>query len=200
MSHLGSNGQKLCRSVQVLLQKRCFLTSRHSNLSLYTPTCFFSSSVPSFLPNSPPDHPSPLFLKFHDLLLTPSTNDLLLFSPSLFFLSISLPLPIRSSEDSAYEEHHCSGRKKHFHKLPCDWLPLLLNQLVQGGASAAWQPSPGGVRFFHFCPKTIKIYQNLCPTQHCLTWIYSMWMHLSYTYTYNSVLYTVHPIHHKEYC
>lgn len=43
----------------------------------------FSSSVPSLLPSSLPHHPSPLFLKFHNLLLTPSTDDL--FS-SLFIL------------------------------------------------------------------------------------------------------------------
>lgn len=44
----------------------------------------FSSSVPSLLPNSLLYHPSPLFLKFHDLLLTPSTNDFLFLS--LFLL------------------------------------------------------------------------------------------------------------------
>lgn len=53
----------------------------HSNFSHspYTSTCFFSSSVPSLLPNSLPYHPFLLFLKFHDLLLTPWTNDLLFF-------------------------------------------------------------------------------------------------------------------------
>lgn len=176
------NGAGVCSCSSVKLKRLLKVKARHSNLSLssYTPTCFFPSSFPSLLPNSHPFHPSPLFLKFHGLLLTLSTNDLFLF-PSFSSSSLSIPLrlPTRSSKDSAYEEHHCSGRKKHFHKLPCDWVPLLLNQLVQGGASAAWQPSPGGVCFLHFCLKTINIttiiiYQNIFPLQHCMTWIYSI--------------------------
>lgn len=115
------------------------------------PYMCFSSSVPPLLPNHLPHHPSLLFLKFHDLLLTSLTNDLLF--PSLFllwsthlsfflslcpfFLPLPLSLPLRSSKDSAYEEHHRSGRKKHFHKLPRDWVPLLFNQLVQGRTTAA---------------------------------------------------------------
>lgn len=101
--------------------KHSFLFQTHSNLTLclalslclLTPQhvffCFvlFYSSVPSLPPNSPPYHPSPIFLKFHDLFLTPLTNGLLfstlfylwpthLFCPPLaLFLSLSGPPRIR---------------------------------------------------------------------------------------------------------
>lgn len=126
--------------------------AKHSNLYLFLlkpPTfCFLFSTFPS--PNPLPFYPSPLFSKFHGLLLTPSTNDLFLFPSSL---PIPLHLPTRPSKDPAHEEHHRSCRKKHFHKLPSDRLPVLLHQLVQGGAPASWQPSPGELTHSQLLPQ-----------------------------------------------
>lgn len=85
------NGAGVCSCSSIKPKLLLKVKARHSNLSLhsYTSTCFFSSSFPSLLPNSHPFHPSPLFLKFHDLLLTLSTNDL--------FLSPSFSLPLSPS-------------------------------------------------------------------------------------------------------
>lgn len=129
--------------------------AKHSNLYFFLlkPTFYFLfSTFPS--PNPLPFYPSPLFSKFHGLLLTPSTNDLFLFPSSL---SIPLHLPTRPSKDPAHEEHHRSCRKKHFHKLPSDRLPVLLHQLVQGGAPASWQPSSGELHSLQFCLKLRRI-------------------------------------------
>lgn len=92
--------------------------------------------------------------KIPHLSETPTTNELPFLSFLLvvqsFFLYLYLlglllcPL-IRQSKDSTVEEHHGCGRTQLFCKLPSDRLPVLLHQLVQGGASATWQPSSGEV-------------------------------------------------------
>lgn len=152
--------------------------TKHSNLYLFLlkpPTfCFLFSTFPS--PNPLPFYPSPLFSKFHGPLLTPSTNDLFLFPSSL---SIPLHLPTRPSKDPAHEEHHRSCRKKHFHKLPSDRLPILLHQLVQGGAPASWQPSPGELHSLQFCLKLRRITTMISPDiffiQRCKMSICILW-------------------------
>lgn len=168
--------------------------AKHSNLYLVLlkpPTFYFLfSTFPS--PNPLPFYPSPLFSKFHGPLLTPSTNDLFLFPSSL---SIPLHLPTRPSKDPAHEEHHRSCRKKHFHKLPSDRLPILLHQLVQGGASASWQPSPGELHSLQFCLKLRRITTMISPDifflQRCKMSICILWFRCLFR---PCTVYSVHPL------